>query len=79
MSSISTIPLKIKFLTNFSDEKISFNKNLLHSNNKDYLEAIKTIKKDIPFLCNNVLYNTNLFSDLFSLVDAGGCFEWIFW
>lgn len=64
MSSISTIPLKIKFLTNFSDEKISFNKDLLHSNNKDYLAAINTIKKDIPFLCNNVLYDTTLFSDL---------------
>ena len=34
MSSISTIPLKIKLLTNFSDEKITFSKDLIHTTNK---------------------------------------------
>ena len=62
-SSISTIPLKIKFLTNFTDEKITFTKNIIHSTNKEALAVIKTIN-DLPFICTNALYTTDIFYEL---------------
>ena len=50
-TSISTIPLKIKFLTNFYGEdeklsKITFSKNIIHSTEKE-VNALKSKRMNI--------------------------------
>ena len=67
-TSISTIPLKIKFLTNFYGEdeklsKITFSKNIIHSTEKEVKALTKTIN-DLPFICTNALYTEDFFDDL---------------
>ena len=59
--SISTISLKIKFLTNFMEESVSFSKDLLYNSDKDYMSALRPLKT-YPFICTNVLYPSDLFS-----------------
>lgn len=66
-TSISTIPLKIKFLTNFYEDeklsKITFSKDIIHSTEKEVGSLKKTIN-DLPFICTNALYTEDIFYDL---------------
>jgi len=67
-TSISTIPLKIKFLTNFYDEeeklaKITFSNQTIHSTEKEVM-SLKNKLNDLPFICTNSLYTPDFFDDL---------------
>lgn len=61
--SITVIPLKINLLTNFQEEKITFEKNLLSSSEKDVNDSLKdTDLNKYPFICLEYEYPATIFS-----------------
>ena len=61
--SITVIPLKINLLTNFQEEKITFEKNLLSSSEKDVNDSLKdTDLNKYPYICLEYEYPATIFS-----------------
>ena len=65
MTSISVLPLKMFFLTNFKNEKILFNKSILYSTDEEAMSVLANPSINIfPYVSLNMRYSDNMFSDL---------------
>ena len=65
MTSISVVPLKIYFLTNFKNEKVMFNKSILYSTDEEAMSVLANPSMStFPYVSLDTRYTDNMFSDL---------------
>ena len=65
MTSISVLPLKMFFLTNFKNEKVLFNKSILYSTDEEAMSVLANPSINIfPYVSLDTRYSNNMFSDL---------------